>query len=102
MKTGKHFSQNQKSNIGIRTPSKSNTDQWNLSAEYIHCIGPEQQEYGLYFFATWLVRVILRRTDVEANTSLPPDDSEKNALTSHPNNCTVGVPSSCNTGGSNK
>ena len=102
MKTGEHISQNQKSKIGIRTPSKSNADQWNLSAEYIHSFDPEQQEYALYFFATWLVRAILRQAGVEANTSLTADDSEQNALTSDPNNCTVGTTSSCNTGGSNK
>ncbi|MDP8240039.1 MAG: hypothetical protein P9X24_13185 [Candidatus Hatepunaea meridiana] len=102
MKTGEHISQNQKSKIGIRTPSKSNADQWNLSAEYIHSIDPEQQEYALYFFATWLVRAILQRVGVEANTSLPADDSSQHALTSHPNKCTVGTLRYCKTGGSNK
>jgi len=102
MKTGKRVSQNLKSKIGIRTPLNSNADQWNLSAEYIPSIDPEQQEYALYFFATWLVRVVLRRVGIEANTSHSAEHTEQPALTSHPNNCTVGTPTYCKTGGSNK
>jgi len=93
---------NLKSKIGIRTPPRSKADQWNLSAEYILSIDPEQQEYALYFFATWLVRAILRRAGLETNTSHLDEHSSQPSLTSHPNNFTIRIPRYCKTGGSNK
>ena len=62
----------------------------------------ELQHYALCIYAAWLTRAVLRRAGIEANTSRPVDYSAQDALTSHPNNCTVGTPKHCKTGGSNK
>jgi len=62
----------------------------------------EVQEFAMQIYVTWLARAALRQAGIEANTSHAAEYSAQPALISDPNNCTVGVPSSCNTGGSNK
>ena len=87
----------------MKTESESNkTNGWVLNAEFDSGNNPERQDYALFLFASWLARIIIRRMDVNGNTSLREDDCLQPALTSEPNNCTVGTLSSCKTGGSNK
>ncbi len=87
----------------MKTESESNnTNGWILNAEFDPGIEPEHQEYALFLFASWLARIIIRRTGVDGNTSLGENDSSQPALTSEPINCTVGTLSSCKTEGSNK
>ncbi|MDP8238362.1 MAG: hypothetical protein P9X24_04675 [Candidatus Hatepunaea meridiana] len=75
-----------------------------LDTDYRAGLGKEleQHHYALCIYATWLARAVLRQAGIEANTSHSAEHSAQPALTFHPNNCTVGVPSSCKTGGSNK
>ena len=87
----------------MKTESESNkTNGWVINAEFVSGNNPERQDYALFIFASWLARIIIRRRDVDGNTSLREDDCLQPALTSEPINCTVGTLSSCKTGGSNK
>ena len=80
------------------------SEAFSLTAEFLNPTGTqlERFESALGVYSTWLARAVIRRAGVEANTSLPVDDSSQPALTSHPVNCTVGTPRYCKTGGSNK
>ncbi|MDP8239966.1 MAG: hypothetical protein P9X24_12820 [Candidatus Hatepunaea meridiana] len=80
------------------------SEAFSLTAEFLNPTGTqlERFENALGIYSTWLARVIIQRMGIKANTSHSAEHSAQPALTSHPNNCTVGVPSSCKTGGSNK
>ncbi len=96
-------------------PSKSNNNKGcsrpqadiatiQLDTDYRAGLGKEleQQYYALCIYAAWLARAVLRRAGLEANTSHSAAHSVQPALTSDPNNCTVGTPRRCKTGGSNE
>ena len=87
----------------MKTESESNkTIGWIMNAEFVLGNNPERQDYALFLFASWVARILIRRMDVDGNTSLRENDSSQLALTSEPVNCTLGTSSSCNSGGSNK
>ena len=88
--------------MAIKATTKDSSDGWIMNAEYLTIVDPEQQDYALSFSATWLVRAVHKQMGDEANTSHTSAITENPALTSEPVNCTVGAPSSCKTGGSNK
>ena len=75
-----------------------------LEVVYFPCVSSnsELQELALHIFAAWLARAVIRRAGIEANTSHTAAPSTQPALTSHPNDCTVGTPKHCKTGGSDK
>lgn len=78
--------------------------QFQLKAFYFSGISSESevQEFAMQIYGTWLARAVLRQGNMEANTSHSAEYLAQPALISDPNNCTVGVPSSCKTEGSNK
>ncbi len=80
------------------------SEAFSLTAEFLNPTGTqlERFESALGIYSTWLARAVVRRAGIEANTFHTAAPSVQPALTSHLNNCTVGTPSSCKTGDSNK
>ena len=77
---------------------------FSLTAEFLNPTGTQLERFEnvLSIYSTWLARAVLRQVGMEANTSLSAEYLAHPALISDPNDCTVGVTSTCKTGGSNK
>lgn len=96
MKNDNSFPQPQQ--VKSRAPSK----EWNLTAEFIPSLDVARQKLALHTFSTWLARAAARIAGSESNASRSAAHSTQPVLTSHPDNCTVGTPNHCKTGGSDK
>ena len=82
---------------------RTNKVEIRLEADYRVGIGKELelQSYTICLYAAWLARAVVRHSGMNTNTSRLTGHSSQNALTSRPNDCTVGTPRYCKTGGSN-
>ena len=80
------------------------SETFSLTAEFLNPteIRLERFKSALGIYSTWLARAVIRRADLEVNASRSAAHSTQPALTSHPDNCTVGTPRHCKTGGSDK
>ncbi len=96
--------QSKRGNTGKDLDRKTNVAKMHMDTDYRAGVGKEleQQHYALCIYAAWLARTVLRRAGLEANASHSVAPSAQPALTSHPDNCTIGTPKHCKTGGSKK
>ena len=96
--------QSKRGNTSKDLDRQTNVASMHMDADYRAGVGKEleQQHNALCIYAAWLVRAVIRRAGIETHTSRLADYSAQPALTSHPDNCTVGTPRHCNTGDSNK